>query len=1094
MPEQIIFQDFSAGWIPSDDASNGRKNGFLRFDNCELDDNGAITLIGGTSVLRSGYTQNWHSMFSIIINGVRHDYGADVAGQVYRDSTNILAAGDPVGDTQIAAFSAAFDFVLICSGALRKKDNGTSAFNLGVKPPTVAPGLSIFYDNAPQTKFATLLTDIMSPLLLGSFAVLGGYYVQMTANADGIAVIQTFDTTPTPKNLNTMVGASGIPSNATDQDFITLSGYIPDPFGKALQFDVLLENPNGAGDEVGNFYRYIIDDLATAAEYSAQGVFTVKMRRKDFQRVGSGGHAWTQVWGFRLTFNGDANEKINIFGTSVADHIFSMVGGDKTQQGTYQYLQVNVVNNGSYLGKSPIGPISGAVDIDMMQMFVVPQNPNVANPDGQANEAWIYRRGGLLNDWYRVMVFDSTTGFTSGYDTMSDVDAIELGIKLNQNFISVADIPGHIVSIVGPMEGRWIYFNDDTAYLSEINNPDLVDASTAIKLTGSKTEKVLWAKQVGNKTILVGTTFDVYSFTGTFITQPDFIVDIFYDGFGTEYPPITYDATEASNGVFYLAKDGWRLMGSDGENKNLITPSLDVLYRGKARFGYNPPNLKFMPGNVRFPVVVAKNKLWCFISKMNRCEVYDFTRGYWRTFSNYGLGDITAAYSTQDGRILCFFVDNKLREIDTVDKLIDGTYRNVVSLLSPIFHNNSPYQRKDSYTFNMRFYTGAQVSGAGLNVGITTDHGTSVMISKGIPQFSTTFVEELVLDMADFPTLRTAKTYQILIDGPVSDLKITSFGISYDLHPLPLTFLRIQDTNYGTAARKRISSIPFQIDTLGNNVNFRPIIDGAPQFDMTVVSTRKQTFDYQFQLNGTGMDIDFGVDYGYEIDSTNNIPFEFYGFTEIKNIEILPEASKTLVIPVTNFGTPNKKRVRVWPFVIDPLGGIVNFVPIVDGVSLPQLNHTFDHEGKRTVFVHYTEDVFGVDYSGIMTGSGPFELWKVEQPTVVEVLPIEKRFDQVGPEELFKLGKILEFEIRLLPFGNLIPYRFFYNDDSELHGDIEVVSGKEATYFVKVPKGTTMNVVRIEIGPTDFDFHRHYLRLKVNRSGRDTESEWVTLG
>ena len=42
MSEQILINNFSAGWCPSDDAVNGRPNALLQMDNLEIDRNGAL--------------------------------------------------------------------------------------------------------------------------------------------------------------------------------------------------------------------------------------------------------------------------------------------------------------------------------------------------------------------------------------------------------------------------------------------------------------------------------------------------------------------------------------------------------------------------------------------------------------------------------------------------------------------------------------------------------------------------------------------------------------------------------------------------------------------------------------------------------------------------------------------------------------------------------------------------------------------------------------------------------------------------------------------------------------------------------------------
>src|SRR5439155_4484803 len=58
-----------------------------------------------------------------------------------------------------------------------------------------------------------------------------------------------------------------------------------------------------------------------------------------------------------------------------------------------------------------------------------------------------------------------------------------------------------------------------------------------------------------------------------------------------------------------------------------------------------------------------------------------------------------------------------------------------------------------------------------------------------------------------------------------------------------------------------------------------------------------------------------------------------------------------------------KKRVRVWPFVIDTLGNTIKITPTVDGVVYPSMDFKNTDAGPRTFLYQFTQDVFGIDYS-----------------------------------------------------------------------------------------------------------------------------------
>lgn len=970
----IIQKDFSAGWCPGDDSINGRSNGLLQCDNVDLDTNGALALIGGT-VVKQTLAANAHTLYSRVMNGTRHDYSALTSGAIIRDSTSIGTGGD----TTNAAFATAFNFTLIASGAKLLKDNGATAVNLGILPPTAVVTAATGALLQPFKKLGNLAANTVTPV--GTSAVIGGTYLEMTADGTGNCVVQTFNGASVPYNANLLTNSDlpfgiGITTGyALDSDTVNFTGYVVSPIGKVLKIDVLLVAGGAGGAPVSDFYTYKVD--LGSLPYDPLGVFTIQIRRDQFERMGNGVQDWSTVYGFRLSFISTAADVINIFGSLVSTTDLRIAGGTKSYSGTYQYLQVNVNNTGSYLAKSIGGPISDPIDIVQNQVAVIPQNPGAV--DAQVNEAWIFRRGGLLEQFYRVAV---STTYASFYDSMSDQDALTLNIKLNTNLISVKSIPDKIYEIVGPIQQRWYYFTVNQMYPSDFNDPDLVDSSLAIRTTGSNSELFLWARQVDRALVLVGTSTEVYTLSGTFATLPDFSIDIYYHGVGCKFPPLTYDADVFSGAVIYLANDGWRSIDAGNQNPLLVAPNSDKLYRGISSYGYIAPNLTVAPGSVRFPVCIAQNKLWCFITGTGRCEVFDLIRKYWRVV-NYFSQDVTATIGTQDGQILAFYgFDKKLREINkSSSKLIDGTTKQTVNLKWVVQDGGSPRQRKDSSTFKVRFYSANDP----LAVNITNDLNVTQL--AGLLQSNGAGLDKFI-DLSVKSDLALVKTYQVTMAATAADFLLEDWSIDYELRPPQVSFLRV-----------------------------------------------------------------------------------------------LPQ----------NFGNGSKKRVRNWPAVLDTLGGDVIWTPSVDN-SLGATT-TLNTPTKNTKSIFYVTDAFGVDYGGTFHSTdGLFEFFEMLQPTIVQTLPIAKRFDQVGPEEFFKYGKVKQFELRVMSFGGtVIPYTMYFSDIDKRDGSITVVDGKEDSYYIDVPKGTSGRIARITFGPTDFDFHRFYVRLQVADSGKDTELNWITI-
>lgn len=135
MSEKFYWNDFSAGWCPSDDPLNARPNALLKMENVELDSNGALQMSGGTTRLLDVFTNTAHSIFQKYINGTSYIYSADSAGNVFRNNTSIKTGGS----TTRACFNAAYSYVFGFSGDKRFRDDGTTVTDLGVIKPSVAP-------------------------------------------------------------------------------------------------------------------------------------------------------------------------------------------------------------------------------------------------------------------------------------------------------------------------------------------------------------------------------------------------------------------------------------------------------------------------------------------------------------------------------------------------------------------------------------------------------------------------------------------------------------------------------------------------------------------------------------------------------------------------------------------------------------------------------------------------------------------------------------------------------------------------------------------------------------------------------------------
>ena len=685
MADSWTFNDFSAGWIPSDDALAGRKNGFLRMQNVELDQLGAVVMSQSaiaSAVPGAALPVNAHTLFSKFIGGNRSRYFALVDGSVTRNGTPNVITG---GSISRAGFGVSFRYTLICTGSQKKKDDGTTIFNLGIDEPNVAPVVAL----------------------------------------------------------------------------------------------------NAAA---GNL------------------------------------------------------------------------------DGDYTYIQINVSANGAYLGRSPKSPTSVAVTTALQQIDVTPQNPNVVSTE--ANQAWIFRRGGTLDQYYRVSVRDAGTGFGLFTDNLSDQDAIALNITLSEFTNAINDITDDIIEIVGPVNKRTIYFTNRQIFFSEIDSPDSYDRRAVMNITSNMSEQFLWAKLVDENLILIGTTLQCYALVGNFIQFPDGFMDVYLRSLNTSTPPLGIDAAVFEHSVIYESAFGWVQMNAEGAVTPLINNSVDRLYRGQQCYGYSGvPGYQYPAGGdkVRYPCAMSRNKLWVSyptidhsnLSSANfgiRMDVYDFAKQYWRT-TEYKPNIL---YSEEDDNIMGFFpADKFIRDFDfwpRSDKLIDGTTKQTIDLLTPIFDFNLPRNRKDLYTIKLKVFT------AGDPITLTA-LVNNANVSVNLGTFSNGVGGELILDVSSFFTDNNPiKNIQLQFTGQVLDFYLSFITFEFDARPMQLPAMRIPEQNFGHAGRKRVSMIPFVMDTLGNTVQIDCYVDGLLNTSHTYITTRKQVCEFQFDPPAIGKDFEFVFD------------------------------------------------------------------------------------------------------------------------------------------------------------------------------------------------------------------------------------------
>jgi hypothetical protein len=656
---------------------------------------------------------------------------------------------------------------------------------------------------------------------------------------------------------------------------------------------------------------------------------------------------------------------------------------------TYDYAQVNVLVSGSYVAKSARSVLA-SISPALQQVQVTPQNPSV--PSSTANETWIFRRGGNLDTWYRIARV--TTPFSAFNDNMSDDDALALGITLNDFLLSVnsTDTPDDIISCIGPIYGRLIYFTAKQVIYSDIYSPDSYDSRTVSNIGDPAGAEVFkWAIKVSKSTFLVGTNKDIYIGNGTFIQLPDGFLDVTVLPLGIDNPPIGIDVALYGNSVVYMSKIGWVLATIAGETISICAPNTDRLYNGETVDTIMPATID-ASGATRYPICLTNKKIYCVvpISGSSRFEVLDITRKYWHS----GYTGITPImlFAGEDGFIYGFdSVDKFIKKyFVTSSKLLDdGSATKQLLAFRTMFQDDGhPFNPKDIYTLTVKGNTFS--SSLGLTPKISIDGSTSQITLS--PIFKGNGYTEMSWDISGGITDpgRVIKNINLELAGQVPDFILYEANISYDGRPVPTLHLNLQDIGLDSVNYKKVSGLNFIINTHGHDVDFYPVIDGIVQTKSTFNTVKKQVYTHYF-----------------------------------------------------------------------------------------------------------TDDVVGKDFTGyfVATSVIPFEFYKVLPATILQVFPPEKQFDQVGPIDLFRYGKLKMIDFRVFAFGGTeLPYEIFMDEISIMSGVMSISPLTDTTFEKGIPKTVAGTVLKVTLGPTLYTFARFSIRAQVARSGSTTEEQWIMLG
>jgi hypothetical protein len=337
------------------------------------------------------------------------------------------------------------------------------------------------------------------------------------------------------------------------------------------------------------------------------------------------------------------------------------------------------------------------------------------------------------------------------------------------------------------------------------------------------------------------------------------------------------------------------------------------------------------------------------------------------------------------------------------------------------------------------------------------------------------------------------------VSGSVTPFEFYGEVVPEKIEVLPdlLESFYIPANDYEIPNRKRHTSYKFEINTFGMNVQFTPVVDMVAYAPLVFSTPSKQQVEYFFS---TALGDVTGREIGGNLQALGGGPFEFYGVIVPQTVERLPDRLESLYLPETNYEIAAPKRIRTIPMSINTNGSNVTFQPYVDGSPTPP--SVFNTPKKKTVWHFFTTDVFGTDYNGFLSGVAPFEFYGLEKPEIVEILPVPKEYDQVGPIRFDRIGKLFNIRVRLIATGSAVPFQIYnendptfptYSSQDFYDGTLSTVPGVDQIYEIQLPKSINGAMFRVVFGPTSSPFYRFDCQIKVAESGMETDSKWIPI-
>jgi len=1027
------------GWLPSNDAVNGDPEGLLRADNLTFDKAGVVSLCDGAQAISAAFSDFVSEMYSKVVEGREYIWAA--TGVPVTAITRFVGPGIGIGTPLVingggspsghAAFGDAFGYTLAVAGPMRVKDQCLLGFfgsNPGIKPlGLLTPNPPIIIVNNQVTVTVPTPDDAFEGTGSAGTLTLDPATNEGQLCSSSSLGIDTINIGGSKANDSGLDSIS-FPFAVTDQPSSVLT---------SIEVDFLLNGTPNDPSTYSDYYalKFSPTQIDEQFPFGLGTNATMVFKRVNCSRYGTDQTLdWSNIIGVRLLVQASTACTIK-FG----DIVFA--GGSKSGlNGTYNYIQVDVANDGRYLAKSPVSPLGADLNGNKGILLLngsVRINPVIRDPN--TTEHWFFRKAEtdvidvnpvtgtpqqntFLNQFYFVGKSDVGQHFD---DVLDDIAILQINADggllpnlflhtLNSND-TVNGVQDYIYGIEGIFNERMLYMGLSFVYLSDRLNPDAIDTRFTLRPSGDTSEKNLWIKKLTNNVLILATTKNLYEITGTLLEQPDGTIDVRLIPIGEAFPPLSTDVCNFNGGLYYVAADGLRV--TTGSNSVNVSPQLRHLFQNVVvnnQIGtvmrHGVPGVAVYDGvGVDYSVAAAKGKIYFVVpcqDATRRVFIYDTIN---KIYENR-YTDPVKLYATQAGEVLAAYgsgSNNRIFVLDSVPGVgiqQDGT--GLQFKLRTVFDpNGQPRNRKDVFTLKLVFDSGGDPISVDIQrdgIGVTeTDENTWINLGQNYSANGQKTIYIAIGDGID-PRQTLGFRYSVQISSTlagVKKFKLYEMSIEYEPRPEQLNYLRVLPTNMGTISRKRWTAFAFVIDTLGNDVLFNPLLDNVNWIQdasqVPVVNTSgKQTFIYYFTSEAIATDMGIllvSKDGEPARFGPNGGPFEFYGVDLSECIsEKLPPPVEFLIIPPDNYGTPNRKRHTSYKFQILTRGKNVKFTPNLDGVAYsPAIYNTITKRTVEYFFDQSAGDVIGIDIGGTLQTieTTPFEYYGNVKPQTVEVLP-----------------------------------------------------------------------------------------------------------